>query len=302
MVAEREKRSMPNGDNHGPHRREWVHVAGSLVLVTGICILDFFTEFEIRFDIFYAIPVAYVTWLVSRRCGVAVSAVTVLAWFVTDHLSRPIELSPLIPAWNAVMRLGYFLIIAYVLGALKDALRREEAMARSDFLTKSANRRAFYEVASTEIARAARYAHPFTVAYTDIDDYKVVNDNLGHEEGDRVLRKIAEIMTDELRGPDFVARLGGDEFAVLLPETDGTAAQQVLSRLRTRLLDAMRQEGWPVTFSIGAVTFLKPPDTVDEMLNEADILMYAAKNSGKDTIHFGTFGGEVAAPTSSKQA
>jgi len=293
---------MPNGNDHGLHGREWIHVAGSLVLVTAICILDYFTEFEIRFDIFYAIPVAYVTWLVSRRCGVAVSAITTLAWFITDHYSRPLYLNPLIPAWNAVMRLGYFLIITYVLAALRDALRREKSMARSDFLTKTANRRAFYEVASMEIARAARYAHPFTVAYLDIDDYKVINDNLGHEEGDRTLRKIAEIMADELRGPDFVARLGGDEFAVLLPETDGAAAQLVLSRLRTRLLDAMRQEGWPVTFSIGAITFLKPPDTVDEMLNEADILMYAAKNGGKDTIRFGTFGGEVATPTSSKQA
>ena len=293
---------MPNGDNNAMHRREWIHVTGSLAIVTGICILDYFSDFEIRFDIFYAVPVAYVTWFVSRRCGVAVSAITTLAWFITDHYSRPLFVSPLIPAWNAVMRLGYFLIITYVLAALKDALRREESMARSDFLTKTANRRAFYEVASTEIARAARYAHPFTVAYVDIDDYKVINDNLGHEVGDRALRKIAEIMADRLRGPDFVARLGGDEFAVLLPETDGPAAEQVLSRLRTVLLEAMRQEGWHVTFSIGAVTFLKPPDTVDEMLNEADILMYSAKNSGKDTIRYGTFGESASVATSSKQA
>jgi diguanylate cyclase (GGDEF)-like protein len=81
-----------------------------------------------------------------------------------------------------------------------------------------------------------------------------------------------------------VARLGGDEFAILMPETGEDAARTVVRRVRHRLLEVMRAEGWPVTFSIGVVTWDTPPDSVDEMLRAADDLMYTAKRHGKNAI------------------
>jgi diguanylate cyclase (GGDEF)-like protein len=117
-----------------------------------------------------------------------------------------------------------------------------------------------------------------------VDDFKQVNDHLGHSAGDRLLRTVADTIRENVRGIDVVARLGGDEFAILMPETDGAAAGVVVRRVRRRLLDAARAGGWPVTFSIGVVTFDTPPASCDEMLQAADDLMYAAKRHGKNAI------------------
>ena len=91
-------------------------------------------------------------------------------------------------------------------------------------------------------------------------------------------------MEREVRATDIVARLGGDEFAILLLETGYEPAQQVIRKVRQHLADSMAENGWPVTFSIGAVTFTVPPDSVDAMIRQADDLMYVAKRSGKDMV------------------
>jgi diguanylate cyclase (GGDEF)-like protein len=118
----------------------------------------------------------------------------------------------------------------------------------------------------------------------DVDDFKLVNDRLGHSTGDRLLRTVAETLKEHSREVDVVARLGGDEFAVLMPETGERAARVAVARLRRRLLESSRAEGWPVTFSFGVVTWAAPPPSVDEMLRAADELMYAAKREGKDGV------------------
>ena len=168
--------------------------------------------------------------------------------------------------------------------ALRSAVEREKDLARTDQLTGLTNRRAFGEMADGEIYRARRYQHPFSVAYVDIDDFKTVNDRFGHATGDALLRVAAEAMKSNSRAIDVICRLGGDEFAILLPETGPKPALVVCRKLHERLLDIMRQHGWPVTFSIGVMTFISPPSTVDEMISLADGLMYAAKNSGKNKI------------------
>jgi diguanylate cyclase (GGDEF)-like protein len=122
----------------------------------------------------------------------------------------------------------------------------------------------------------------------DVDDFKLINDRLGHSAGDRLLRLVADTIRQNVRGIDVVARLGGDEFAVLMPETDERAAQVVIRRVRRQLLEAARREDWPVTFSAGLVTWIAPPAGVDEMLRAADELMYDAKRHGKNTVRHTT--------------
>lgn len=119
---------------------------------------------------------------------------------------------------------------------LEAALIKEQELARIDPLTHVSNRRAFYELAEIEIVRARRNGCPLSVAYMDVDNFKFVNDDLGHATGDLVLVTIASTLRSELRASDIVARLGGDEFAILLPETDAESAQAVLDKLRARLL------------------------------------------------------------------
>jgi diguanylate cyclase (GGDEF)-like protein len=167
---------------------------------------------------------------------------------------------------------------------LRSAVEREKELARTDPLTGATNSRAFGELATAELHRARRYERPFTLAYVDIDHFKAVNDRFGHSTGDRLLRLVVETMKHNSRAVDVVARIGGDEFVILFPETGPDSAQIVSRKLQERLLSVVQQDGWPVTFSIGAITFISPPPTVDEMLRLADRLMYSAKKSGKNQI------------------
>jgi diguanylate cyclase (GGDEF)-like protein len=171
---------------------------------------------------------------------------------------------------------------------LRLSLRREKELARIDPLTSVPNRRAFYEVLQRERHRLQRFARPLTLAYVDLDNFKEVNDSFGHKAGDSVLTTVASVMAGSLRKADVVARLGGDEFAILLPETNAEAARQVITKLHLRLLASMAQNGLPVTFSIGTVTFVTALESVEDLLQKADELMYFVKLHGKSDVRFDT--------------
>ncbi len=190
---------------------------------------------------------------------------------------------------------------AYVLGHAQDVTERlemqkallksqratletERRLSRTDGLTGAANRRAFYETAEVERKRALRYGRPMSLAYIDLDNFKQVNDQSGHDSGDRVLVCVAEVLRKHNRAENLVARLGGDEFALLLPEAGQISAGVVINKLRGLLNNAMRENGWPVTFSIGVVTYDKPPENMEEMVQVADKLMYTVKREGKNKI------------------
>jgi diguanylate cyclase (GGDEF)-like protein len=129
----------------------------------------------------------------------------------------------------------------------------------------------------------------------DLDNFKTVNDLKGHEGGDEVLRQVAQALRKHTRQSDVVARLGGDEFVALFPETGSVPAREAVQKVLGQLLGAMRKGNWPVTFSIGAVTFECPMNTVRETLKLADDLMYAAKKDGKNSIRYAVWKDAVVA-------
>jgi diguanylate cyclase (GGDEF)-like protein len=161
---------------------------------------------------------------------------------------------------------------------------RAKAQTRRDDVTGALNRSGFVEVLEDESKRARRYLHPLTVAYVDLDHFKLVNDIQGHEAGNSCLQAVARTMQDTLREVDFVARLGGDEFALLLSEARPENVRGVLDKLRAALLEAMAAKDWRVTFSIGAVTFDQPLGAAVDMMAKADELMYSVKLSGRNRI------------------
>lgn len=165
-------------------------------------------------------------------------------------------------------------------------------MSLTDQLSGLPNRRHFFELVAGEIRRNHRYDTPFTVAYLDIDNFKTVNDTLGHAKGDKLLRQVGTIIAAAVRETDTAARLGGDEFALLLPETAGESALTVAVKVRQQLKEGVERR-WPVSFSMGMVTCLKSPASIDEVVGRADRLMYKVKKEGKDALRQNVVGEQV---------
>jgi len=131
-----------------------------------------------------------------------------------------------------------------------------------------------------------RSHQPLTLAFLDLDNFKQVNDTLGHRSGDWILQQVGEALKTQIRETDVAGRLGGDEFAMVLPDTDEFAARNVLEKIRLRLQAVSHAEGSAVSFSMGAVTCIVPPSSVDEMVKMADLMMYEVKNHGKGAIKY----------------
>jgi diguanylate cyclase (GGDEF)-like protein len=267
-----------------------VLISAAFFIVPLVGILNHIAGPEISSTIFYLIPIVLVTWFTSRSIGFIFSILSALTWLIADLTSGATHLNSDIPYWNGVARLGSFFILTFILSALKNTLTQEKELSRIDFLTGLRNRRHFIELIHMEINRARRYEHPFTVVCIDLDNFKTVNDCFGHSTGDILLRLVARTIQQNIRVTDTVARLGGDEFALLLPETGRNVAEAILQKVQRIHSDIMRRHGWPVTLSIGVVTFTSPPSTVDETLRVSDQLMYSAKNNGKNSIQYEVFG------------
>jgi diguanylate cyclase (GGDEF)-like protein len=270
------------------NRKMFFWVVGGFVLLLIVGALDYATGNEISFSVFYLIPILMLTWLTNEAVGALIAFVSAMIWLTADIFGGAKYSSPFIYVWNSVVRLIFFLLVT-LLSKLGKDLERERVFSRGDFLTGAISIRYFYEVAEREIDRSARYGHPLTILYLDIDDFKTINDQFGHSVGDRLLAVIVKIIKGILRKTDIVARVGGDEFVVLFPELDETNARAVIPKLRQALLQEMQQKRWNVTCSIGALTFNVPPTSVDEMLTLADRTMYLVKNNGKDAITFDVY-------------
>lgn len=258
---------------------------GGIAMVLGIAAVDYATGEELAFSVFYLVPVVSAAWVGRPEIAGLVAIAAGLAFPVSDLLAGDEPTASWVPVWNFAVRSGTYVVVAVLTRALRRALEHERELARIDPLTGALNARSFYELAERESARSRRNGQPLTVAYLDLDGFKGVNDTFGHAAGDDVLKEVSEALGIGTRPSDAVGRLGGDEFAVLFPETDAAAATNPLNRIRASIRKYAVRTGYEVSASIGAATFLRPPDDVNALLRAADELMYEAKNAGKDRIH-----------------
>ncbi|HYX70824.1 MAG TPA: GGDEF domain-containing protein, partial [Terriglobales bacterium] len=238
-----------------------VVAALALLLLAGLGALDRLTGPEVAFAFFYLLPITLVTWHAGRRAGLASCVLAALTSLAAGLGRRPLYEHAFFFYWNIVITLGLFVVVTLMVAELRRAQERVREVSQLDALTGVPTRRAFGEMAELEKNRARRYFHPLTMVNIDLDDFKRVNCRFGHLIGDALLRLVAQVLRNSIRQTDTVARVAGDEFALLLPETGPEAAQAVVSKIHEALTETAQTGGWPLTFSIGVVTFVSAPDS-----------------------------------------
>lgn len=194
-----------------------------------------------------------------------------------DYITKPFNTTLLLAKIKAMLR------IRKLSSELKEKNRLLEEMAVTDGLTRIANYRFFMDRLEEEVQRHIRYSAPFTLLLMDLDNFKDINDNLGHRHGDYVLQAVAARLSKGLRNTDFLARYGGDEFALLLAQTDGTGGKRVAEQILTRFEEPITTEGHAdhIRLSIGMVASRSvDPPTADGLIIAADRALYQAKESG----------------------
>jgi diguanylate cyclase (GGDEF)-like protein len=258
-----------------------------LLTVSGILVVayfDFLSGVELRVYPMYYLPVAFAAWHLGRGWTIAAAVASTAAWTASNYVAGLRYSTEAIWAINSAMHAASFLVVGILIAQLKVLLSHERELGRRDALTGLLNARAFHEEARRVLAEARRKRRALTMTYIDVDDFKAVNDRLGHHAGDEVLKGIAEAIRSSTRISDVAARMGGDEFAILLPETGRDEARLPLDRLRAHLEETFGAEAGAVTASIGAVAFTDAPVSVEEMVRLADERMYAAKAAGKNRL------------------
>jgi len=256
----------------------------SLIVLALLGWVDYLTG-DYSLIVFYLIPVSLAAWFVNRPCGMFFCLLALTTRFAVNesHTSFRLQNTSL-HYWNECIELLFLLIMSLLFSALRKNLDSEKTLASSDPLTGALNRRAFFDITEYELNRSHRYGHATTIAYIDLDNFKGVNDRFGHTVGDNLLITVTKTIASHIRSTDILSRFGGDEFVILLPETPGEAAATVLTKIHDQLNRAMAANNWPVSFSIGAVTYAKPPPSVEEIIRKADMLMYEVKRSGKNRL------------------
>jgi diguanylate cyclase (GGDEF)-like protein/PAS domain S-box-containing protein len=188
--------------------------------------------------------------------------------------TRPVE-AEYIPVWDGEGHvLGFYALVRDI---------SERKSAERDYLTRAYNRRGFDQRMEVAFATARRYGRPLSLLFLDIDNFKPVNDQCGHDVGDRILQKVANLLMRLARESDTVCRWGGEEFAVLAPETGLAEAMELAERLRQAIANEVASPLGPITVSIGVVE-RRPRESRKQLARRADKALYQAKDLGRDRV------------------
>jgi diguanylate cyclase (GGDEF)-like protein len=172
---------------------------------------------------------------------------------------------------------------------LSESNQQLDRLAHKDALTDLLNRRGLDQVLSREIAWAHRHGSSMMALIIDLDDFKKINDNMGHSTGDGVLRELAARIQQPLRSTDFTARVGGDEFLILLPDTDAAEGIKIAEKVREAISEkpfVISSQSINVTISVGVVSLTGATTTIDDLLSETHQALYQSKRQGKNRVSF----------------
>lgn len=256
-------------------------------LATFLFLLDEYIDYrsgpELNVSFFHLLPVFLIVWNAGLLPGlvyVVFCTVVILFVSVQPMVSHPTA----VQLFNALANLVFLGAFTAVLSLLKKHLEHMTVRAELDGLTNLLNSTSFTRHAEEEVRVSARNRRPFTILYIDVDNFKSVNDTLGHSAGDEVLRSVGKFLAGQFRKGDLRTRIGGDEFAVFLPDYSLEEAKRDIPPFHESLNQILGKGKASITCSIGGVTFTEAPPTLPGALHEADMLMYQVKMGGKNNF------------------
>ncbi|WP_299797388.1 GGDEF domain-containing protein [uncultured Shewanella sp.] len=269
----------------------------SFFMILVLTIVQFRVDSGIDITLFYIFPLLLSSWYGNKKGGLflaffSVINITIIEVVLTEHFLDNSEPNSFMFSYLIPYLIAYPLLVVLVTD-FRSVHQVEITAADTDSLTGVHSARSFYAELANEILRSKRYSHVFSLAYIDVDDFKKINDSLGHTEGDKLLIEVANVLRESLRATDVVARLGGDEYVCLLPETKQDEAMAAFVKASVLLKKRMTKYKWGVTFSIGVVSFEKMPDDIKEAIEIADRLMYSVKKTKKGNIAYQVYQTQV---------
>ncbi len=234
----------------------------------------------------YLFPIIMITWYEGGIPAAIISIFSAITWSIAETASGSVHTHLAVSIWNTVMVFGMFSIVAYSFATIKRLMIKERAYSGNDGLTHAANAALFYEEGQREVKRAARYKRPLTLVRLRINDYNRLTGTLGWSMGESLVLAVTETVMKTLRTTDIVAKLDTHEFAILMPETRNQDAEVAVHKVQDHLSDMVKQNDWPVTFSIGVVTCTAPACAIDELIAMAGDLMKTAPGDAGNRVQY----------------
>ncbi len=265
-----------------PHRVMVVALGLTSVAILGV--IDALSTPHVGFALFYALVIMGVTFHAGWVAGAIVAIVASGAALMSSLLYAPDDVTVTAAMWNLGNEVAVFVVLVLTIHQIRTMFDKLAGQSRTDLLTGALNTRGVLEAFERERSRAIRNATPLTLAFIDLDNMKRVNDELGHAEGDEMLRILASSVLGSIREFDVFGRVGGDEFALLLPDTDEQDALKAIQRLRSVVNRRTHARSPYISVSVGVVTFRREPPEASDALRAADALMYVAKRAGGNRV------------------
>ena len=265
-----------------PHRVMVVSLGLATVAVLGL--VDALASPYVGFAMFYALTIMGVTFHAGWVAGTIVAITAAGATLTSALLYAPEQVSAVAALWNLGNEVAVFVVLVLIVHQIRSMFDNLADQSSRDLLTGALNTRGVLEAFERERSRAQRNASPLSLAFIDLDNMKRVNDELGHAEGDEMLRILATSVLSAIRELDVFGRVGGDEFALILPDTDEQAALKAIQRLRSVVNRRTHARSPYISVSVGVVTFRRDPPEAADALRAADALMYVAKRAGGNRV------------------